>query len=114
MIELRSVIGADVRPAQPSEWDDATTHLAFSGFGRLSRSAYSGVFAVPHVDHATVAMLLILGIVGLASVWGLAEALTATIIGGIGFEYYFLPPADLALQNPEHWVALGRSSSPQS
>jgi two-component system sensor histidine kinase KdpD len=51
-------------------------------------------------------MLLILGIVGLASVWGLVEALTATVVGGIGFGYYFLPPRGFRVADPEHWIAL--------
>ena len=61
---------------------------------------------LPHVDHATVAMLMLLAIVGLAKMWGRAEALTAAIIGGIGFEHYFLPSRGLGIANPEHWVAL--------
>ena len=59
-----------------------------------------------HVDHATVALLMVLAIVGLAKTWGWAEALTATIVGGIGFEYYVLSPRGLGVGNPEHWIAL--------
>ena len=59
-----------------------------------------------HVDHATVPLLMVLAIVGLAKAWGWAEALTATIVGGIGFEYYVLSPRGLGVGNPEHWIAL--------
>jgi len=62
---------------------------------------------VPHVDHATVALLLVMVIVSLASAWGLTEALTATLVGGIGFEYYFLPARGLIIANLEQWFALG-------
>ncbi len=60
----------------------------------------------PHVDHATVALLMVLAIVGLAKAWGQAEAFTAAIVGGIGFDYYFLPPRGFGIAAPEHWVAL--------
>ena len=79
-------------------------HLAASA--GLVVALLAASLQVPHVIHTTVAMLLILSIVGLASMWGLVEALTATVIGGIGFEYYFLPPRGFRLGNAEHWVAL--------
>jgi two-component system, OmpR family, sensor histidine kinase KdpD len=67
------------------------------------------IFAIclrlPHVDHATVALLLVLATVGLAKMWGRAEALTAAIIGGIAFEYYF-PPRGVGIANPQYLVAL--------
>ncbi len=59
-----------------------------------------------HVDHATVALLMVLAIVGLAKTWGWAEAFTAATVGGIGFEYYVLSPRGLGIGNPEHWIAL--------
>jgi PAS domain S-box-containing protein len=61
---------------------------------------------LPHVDHATVALLLIAATVGLATVWGRVEALTGAVIGGVGFDYYFLPPRGLGVEKPEHLVAL--------
>lgn len=61
---------------------------------------------LPHVDHATVALLLIAATVGLAAVWGSTEALTGALIGGIGFDYFFLPPRGFGIARPEHWVAL--------
>jgi two-component system, OmpR family, sensor histidine kinase KdpD len=61
---------------------------------------------LPHIDHATVALLMVLAIVGLATMWGQAEALTGAVIGSLGFDYYFLPPHGFAIAAPEHWVAL--------
>ena len=61
---------------------------------------------LPHVDHATVALLLIAASVGLATVWGRGEALTSALIGGLGFDYYFLPPRGFDIEKPEHLVAL--------
>ena len=61
---------------------------------------------LPHVDHSTVALLLIAASVGLATVWGRVEALTSALVGGLGFDYYFLPPRGFAIEKPEHLVAL--------
>lgn len=59
-----------------------------------------------HVDYATVALLLVLAVVGLATMWGRAEALTGAMVGGISLEYYFLPAPGFRFAAPEHWVAL--------
>jgi PAS domain S-box-containing protein len=61
---------------------------------------------LPHVDHATVALLMVAATVGLAAVWGRAEALTSAVIGGVGFDYYFLPPRGFGIASPEHLIAL--------
>jgi PAS domain S-box-containing protein len=66
----------------------------------------AGCVWLPNVDHATVALLLVAATVGLATVWGRVEALTSAIIGGIGFDYYFLPPRGFGVAKPEHLVAL--------
>jgi PAS domain S-box-containing protein len=66
----------------------------------------AGCLRLPHVDHATVALLMIAATVVFASVWGRVEALTCAIIGGAGFDYYFLPPRGFGIAKPEHLVAL--------
>jgi PAS domain S-box-containing protein len=66
----------------------------------------AGCFWLPNIDHATVALLLVAATVGLATVWGRVEALTGAIIGGIGFDYYFLPPYGFGIEKTEHLVAL--------
>ena len=65
-----------------------------------------GATYVPQVNHATVALALVLLTVGLSMHWGWAEALTASFVGGLAFDYYFLPPAGLSIEAPEHWVTL--------
>ena len=72
----------------------------------LTVALLAGCLQVPHVDHATVALLLIAATVGLATMWDRAAALTSAIIGGIGFDYYFLPPRGFGIAKPEHLVAL--------
>ncbi len=60
---------------------------------------------LPHIDHATVALLLVAAIVGFATLWGRVPALTCGIVGGLGFDYYFLPPRGFGVDRPEHIVA---------
>ena len=61
---------------------------------------------VPGLHRATVALMLVLGIVGLARTWGSLEALTAALIGGIGFDYYFLPPRGFRFNALEDFLDL--------
>jgi two-component system sensor histidine kinase KdpD len=85
-------------------------------FGRPSRFLISAaliavVLAVclrlPHVNITTVALMLVLFIVGIAGEWGSAEALVAAIVGAFGFDYFFLPPLGLGIEAADHWVTLG-------
>jgi two-component system, OmpR family, sensor histidine kinase KdpD len=82
---------------------------------RLARLTVSAGFAaaviavslrIPLINHATVALLLVLSVVGIATLWGSAEALIAAIAGGIGFDYYYLPPRGLFVEEAEYWVVL--------
>jgi two-component system sensor histidine kinase KdpD len=45
-----------------------------------------------HVSNTTVALSLLLVILGISTWWGLAEATVASIIAVLGFNLYFLPP----------------------
>jgi len=62
---------------------------------------------VPHVNHTTVALLLVLVILGISVRWGWIEALTTSIAGGIVFDFFFLPRRGFSLETAEHWVTLG-------
>ena len=79
-------------------------HLAIS-IG-LIVALLAGCMRLPNVDHSTVALLLVAATVGLATLWGRVEALTSALIGGIGFDYFFLPPRGLGVERPEHLVSL--------
>jgi PAS domain S-box-containing protein len=79
-------------------------HMAVSA--GLIGAIMASCLQLPHVDHASVALLLIAATVGLATVWGTFEALTSAVIGGLGFDYYYLPPRGFGIDRPEHWVAL--------
>ncbi len=79
-------------------------HLALSA--GLMLALLAGCLWLPHVDHATVALLMLLAVYALARVWGTAEARTGAIVGAVGFDYYVLPPAGFNITKPEYGVAL--------
>ena len=55
----------------------------------------------------TVALSLLLAILGISTWWGLAEATVASVLAVLGFNFYFLPPVGtLTIQDPQNWVAL--------
>ncbi len=59
------------------------------------------------VNNTTVALTLLLAILGMSAGWGLAEATVASIVAVVGFNYWFLPPVGtLTIQDPQNWVAL--------
>ena len=78
------------------------------------RGRHSG--AVPHpaaakINTTTVALTLLLAILGYSAWWGLAEATVASVVAVLGFNYFFLPPVGtLTIQDPQNWVALRRVS----
>jgi two-component system, OmpR family, sensor histidine kinase KdpD len=62
---------------------------------------------VLHVNNTTVALTLLLAILGISAWWGLVAATIASVAAVLGFNYYFLPPVrTLVVQDPQNWVAL--------
>jgi len=63
-------------------------------------------FLLP-VNTTTVALSLLLAILGVSTRWGLGEATVASVVAVLGFNYNFLPPVGtLTIQDPQNWVAL--------
>src|SRR5579864_5049436 len=64
-------------------------------------------FRVIAVNNTTVALSLLLAILGISTWWGLLEATVASLVAVLGFNYYFLPPIrTLTVRDPQNWVAL--------
>jgi two-component system sensor histidine kinase KdpD len=64
---------------------------------------YAGLL---QVNPTTVALTYLIAILLLASAWGLAEAMTATIAAVLCFNFFFLPPVGtLTIADPQNWVA---------
>ena len=59
------------------------------------------------VNATTVALTMLLAILGIATRWGLAESLVASVGAVLGFNYFFLPPIrTFTIADPQNWVAL--------
>jgi two-component system, OmpR family, sensor histidine kinase KdpD len=59
------------------------------------------------VNPTTVALLLLLVVLGIASRWGLTIATTTAVVATLAFNYYFLPPVrTFTIADPQNWVAL--------
>jgi len=58
------------------------------------------------VNNTTVALTLVLAILGISTRWGLAEATVASLVAVLGFNYHFLPPVGtLTIHDPQNFVA---------
>ena len=56
----------------------------------------------------TVALTLLLAILGIATQWGLTESIVASIAAALGFNYFFLPPVGtFTISDTQNWVAFG-------
>lgn len=60
---------------------------------------------VLHVNNTTVALSLLLLVLGISAWWGLAEATFASITAVLGFNFFFLPPLGaFTIQDPQNQV----------
>ena len=76
----------------------------------ISIGAVAAILAVYRlllpVNNTTVALTLLLAILGVSARWGLAEATVASVVAVLGFNFYFLPPiGTLTIQDTQNWVA---------
>ncbi|MGC2111745.1 MAG: ATP-binding protein [Candidatus Korobacteraceae bacterium] len=59
------------------------------------------------VNPTTVALTLLLVVLGVASRWGLTLATATAIIATLVFNYFFLPPVrTFSISDPQNWIAL--------
>jgi two-component system sensor histidine kinase KdpD len=64
-------------------------------------------FKVVSVNSTTVALTLLLAVLGIAARWGLLESLMASIAGMLCFNFFFLPPVGKwTIADPQNWAAL--------
>ena len=60
-----------------------------------------------HVNATTVALTFLLAILAVSTFWGMAVAITMSVVSMLAWNYYFLPPTGtLTISDPENWVAL--------
>ncbi len=69
--------------------------------------AVVGLYRLLPANSTTVALTLLMAILGISARWGLAEATVASVAAVLGLNYFFLPPVGtFAIQDPQNWVAL--------
>jgi two-component system sensor histidine kinase KdpD len=74
-------------------------------------AAVSALVAVCHwlipVNATTVALIMLLVVLRVATVWGLSEAIFTSILAVLAFNFFFLPPlGTFTIADPENWIAL--------
>src|SRR5690242_3583535 len=64
-------------------------------------------FAFNLANPTTIAMTFLLATLGVATSWGLLEAIVASVAGMLCFNFFFLPPVlTLSIADTQNWVAL--------
>jgi two-component system, OmpR family, sensor histidine kinase KdpD len=59
-----------------------------------------------HVNATTVALTLLLAILGISTYWGLLEATVASVMAVLGFNFFFLDPVGtFTITDAQNWVA---------
>src|SRR3979411_1900158 len=59
------------------------------------------------VNATTVALSFLLAVLLVATWWGLVEAVAASVLAMLCFNYFFIPPVGtLTVADPQNWVAL--------
>src|SRR5215471_9881213 len=68
---------------------------------------YAYFFLFNEANSTTIAMTFLLATLGIATAWGLLEAIIASVAGAVCFNFFFLPPLfTFYLADPQNWVAL--------
>jgi len=58
-------------------------------------------------NETTIALSLLLIVLAVATIWGLAESLIASMVATLCFNYFFLPPVGTwSISDPKNWVAM--------
>ncbi|HLA12636.1 MAG TPA: DUF4118 domain-containing protein [Pyrinomonadaceae bacterium] len=90
------------------------TAISFSGrtgyfIAVISMAAATAALALLrlHINPTTVALILLLVVLFLATMWGSGPALLAAVLGVLSFNFFFLPPYHtFTIADPQNWVAL--------
>jgi len=60
-----------------------------------------------HFNSTTVALVFLLGVLGVSAAWGLREAVFMSGIATVALDFYFLPPVGtFTITDPHNWIAL--------
>ena len=76
----------------------------------LVAASSSAMWRVPAISAGAAAPVLLLIVLLIARAWGTGPALAASACAALAFSYYFLPPAGIAIEDVNDWVAFGTFS----
>lgn len=78
--------------------------------GALFSVASATILLLPfrtHINSTTVSLALLLAVLFVAMAFGSKPALLASVLGMLGFNFFFLPPYHtLTIADPQNWIAL--------
>ncbi|MFN7999132.1 MAG: ATP-binding protein [Bryobacteraceae bacterium] len=91
---------------QPRTWPRFLLRIALTC---ITISAVSALyFSVVPANSATIHLTFLLLVLGAAALWGLPEAIFASIWSMVCLNYHFLPPLySMQIDDPQNWVAWG-------
>jgi len=91
-------------------WEELFRNRWAGYFGSLISTAAVTALLIPfrgHINSTTVALAFLLVVLFAAILWGSKPALIASILGMLGFNFFFLPPFHtFTIADPQNWVAL--------
>ena len=60
-----------------------------------------------HLNPTTMALVFLLGVLGISATWGLQQSVFMSVIATLAFNYFFLPPVGtFTITDPQNWIAL--------
>jgi two-component system, OmpR family, sensor histidine kinase KdpD len=82
--------------------------LAHLGLGLVTIAAITALCSrVFSVNATTAGFAYLLGVLAIATAWGLIEAIVASVAAMLCFNFFFLPPiGQFTIADPQDWVAL--------
>jgi K+-sensing histidine kinase KdpD len=81
--------------------------VAIGGIGLLTALLRLLATVSDHVNATTVALVLLLVVLLVATGWGSRPAVVASVLGMFCFNFFFLPPVStLTIAEPDNWIAL--------
>ncbi|HMJ26418.1 MAG TPA: DUF4118 domain-containing protein [Pyrinomonadaceae bacterium] len=91
-------------------WEELFRNRWAGYFGSLISTAAVTALLIPfrgHINSTTVALAFLLVVLFAAILWGSKPALIASILGMLGFNFFFLPPFHtFTIADPQNWLAL--------
>ena len=99
-------------PTPTFDYNRLVTAAARSGSGYLIAALSVVVITLGgsrwlHLNPTTIALIFLLGVLGISASWGLRQAVFMSVVATLAFNYFFLPPIrTFVISDPQNWIAL--------